>query len=137
MARIGIQDPTARAVNVRMVGAVSTAMVRYLLLLWLYDELFLTGQYAVCETDDACRGFPLGEYARELGIGAGTLEDDDEIANNMTCYKGGETVFRSHQMCDVTSMPNFSQVSHCIWTRITHLSFAHSSLPKLRRSKDP
>lgn len=48
----------------------------------------------VCQSDNACRAFPIGEL--------GTLSDDD-IENNMTCYKGGETVFKSHQMCDVTN----------------------------------
>ncbi|KAL1949551.1 hypothetical protein VTO73DRAFT_8432 [Trametes versicolor] len=47
----------------------------------------------VCKTDDACAGFPL------LGQPTG---DDDRIGN-MTCYKGGETVFNNHQMCDVTN----------------------------------
>ncbi|KAI0787590.1 hypothetical protein C8Q74DRAFT_1252688 [Fomes fomentarius] len=47
----------------------------------------------VCKTDDACVGFPL------LGQPTG----DDERVGNMTCYKGGETVFSNHQMCDVTN----------------------------------
>ncbi|OSX57659.1 hypothetical protein POSPLADRAFT_1185639 [Postia placenta MAD-698-R-SB12] len=47
----------------------------------------------VCETDDACRGFPLAGKP---------LEDGEEI-NNMTCYKGGLTVFENHQMCKVTN----------------------------------
>ena len=29
--------------------------------------------------------------------------DNSEVENNMTCYKGGETVFQNYQMCDVTS----------------------------------
>ncbi|PPQ74040.1 hypothetical protein CVT24_012342 [Panaeolus cyanescens] len=47
----------------------------------------------VCETDNACRGFPLP---------GGVINSNDEIGN-MTCYKGGETVFNNHQMCDVTN----------------------------------
>lgn len=48
---------------------------------------------AVCKTDDACVGFPL----------AGKPVEDGEEINNMTCYKGGVTVFENHQMCAVTS----------------------------------
>lgn len=49
----------------------------------------------VCKTDDACTGFPL----------AGGIESslDDPTSVNMTCYKGGQTVFNNHQVCDVTS----------------------------------
>ncbi|KAI0661773.1 hypothetical protein C8Q70DRAFT_677116 [Cubamyces menziesii] len=47
----------------------------------------------VCKTDDACVGFPL----RGQPIG------DDDRVGNMTCYKGGETVFNNHQMCNVTN----------------------------------
>ena len=32
-----------------------------------------------------------------------TEDDDDGTVANMTCYKGGQTVFNNHQMCDVTS----------------------------------
>ncbi|KAI0044158.1 hypothetical protein FA95DRAFT_1608776 [Auriscalpium vulgare] len=49
----------------------------------------------VCKTDDACHNFPL----RSGGI---ELLDEIEPAN-MTCYKGGETVFQNHQFCDVTN----------------------------------
>ncbi|KAI0833563.1 hypothetical protein BC628DRAFT_1527478 [Trametes gibbosa] len=47
----------------------------------------------VCQTDDSCIGFPL----------RGQPTGDDERVGNMTCYKGGETVFNNHQMCDVTN----------------------------------
>ncbi|KAI0733596.1 hypothetical protein C8Q72DRAFT_812041 [Fomitopsis betulina] len=47
----------------------------------------------VCKTDDACVGFPL----------AGKPVEDGEESNNMTCYKGGATVFENHQMCAVTN----------------------------------
>ncbi|CDO70642.1 hypothetical protein BN946_scf184756.g8 [Trametes cinnabarina] len=47
----------------------------------------------VCQTDNACVGFPL----RGQPIG------DDDRVGNMTCYKGGETVFNNHQMCNVTN----------------------------------
>lgn len=58
-------------------------------LLWTGALLFLS----VCKTDDACVGFPL----------AGKPVEDGEESNNMTCYKGGATVFENHQMCAVTS----------------------------------
>ncbi|KAI0749625.1 hypothetical protein C8Q80DRAFT_1100288 [Daedaleopsis nitida] len=47
----------------------------------------------VCQSDDACVGFPL----------QGQPTGDDDRAGNMTCYKGGVTVFNNHQMCDVTN----------------------------------
>jgi hypothetical protein len=39
----------------------------------------------------------------------------------MTCYKGGETVFNNHQMCDVTSMSSQVNVTHkrCLTTGLT------------------
>ena len=49
----------------------------------------------VCETDDACVGFPIPGVDGPL--------DDDDSTQNMTCYKGGKTVFANHQVCDVTS----------------------------------
>ena len=49
---------------------------------------------SVCKTDDACVGFPL----------AGKPVEDGEEINNMTCYKGGVTVFENHQICAVTSV---------------------------------
>lgn len=48
----------------------------------------------VCKTDDACTGFPL--YGQPA-------DSDADGVQNMTCYKGGETVFSNHQMCDVTN----------------------------------
>lgn len=40
----------------------------------------------VCQMDESCVGFPLrGQPHDKVG--------------NLTCYKGGETVF-NHQMCD-------------------------------------
>ncbi|KAI0775145.1 hypothetical protein BD413DRAFT_294544 [Trametes elegans] len=47
----------------------------------------------VCQTDNACVGFPL----------RGQPTGDDDRVGNMTCYKGGETVFNNHQMCNVTN----------------------------------
>jgi ABC-type multidrug transport system ATPase subunit len=41
-------------------------------------------------------GFPLP------GVIRGGPPDDETVAN-MTCYKGGETVFNNHQMCDITN----------------------------------
>ncbi|KIJ06787.1 hypothetical protein PAXINDRAFT_91484, partial [Paxillus involutus ATCC 200175] len=49
----------------------------------------------VCKVDDACIGFPL--------FGAVPSGMDDGSVGNMTCYKGGETVFNNHQMCDITN----------------------------------
>ncbi|KAG9034933.1 hypothetical protein FRB95_012349 [Tulasnella sp. JGI-2019a] len=49
----------------------------------------------VCQTDQACKGFPLrGEAFNSL---------EEEAANNMTCYKAGLTVNTNYQMCDVTN----------------------------------
>jgi hypothetical protein len=48
----------------------------------------------VCKSDDACANFP---------IGGDFMRDEDETVSNMTCYKGGITVNRNFQMCDVTS----------------------------------
>ncbi|KAH8822872.1 hypothetical protein DL96DRAFT_1683868 [Flagelloscypha sp. PMI_526] len=50
----------------------------------------------VCKTDNACRGFPL--------VGQPSDSDDDGVEANMTCYKGGETIFNNFQMCDVTNV---------------------------------
>ncbi|KAG6879786.1 hypothetical protein C0992_011584 [Termitomyces sp. T32_za158] len=51
----------------------------------------------VCKSDNACVGFPLAGKLSVLG------KDDEAEVSNMTCYKGGETVFNNHQMCDVTN----------------------------------
>ncbi|OBZ66190.1 putative ATP-dependent permease [Grifola frondosa] len=48
----------------------------------------------VCQTDAACIGFPL--YGQPSS-------DTDDKPSNMTCYKGGDTVFNNHQMCNVTN----------------------------------
>ncbi|KAL1758636.1 hypothetical protein FB107DRAFT_258437 [Schizophyllum commune] len=48
----------------------------------------------VCQADDACIGFPL--YGQPA-------DSDADGVQNMTCYKGGDTVFNNHQMCDVTN----------------------------------
>ncbi|ESK86895.1 abc transporter [Moniliophthora roreri MCA 2997] len=55
----------------------------------------------VCKTDDACVGFPLH---------GGVPEDGGLPVGNMTCYKGGETVFNNHQMCNVTNRKIIDQV---------------------------
>ncbi|KAF6759705.1 ATP-dependent permease [Ephemerocybe angulata] len=65
----------------------------------------------VCQTDDACIGFPLAGGINDL---LASFKDDRALQSsetdgppggtpNMTCYKGGETVFSNHQMCDVTN----------------------------------
>ena len=53
--------------------------------------------YLVCQTDDACTGFPL------VGGIESSFDDPPPANTGMTCYKGGQTVFNNHQMCDVTS----------------------------------
>ena len=61
-----------------------------------YDILPIAlSMFAVCKTDSACAGFPL----------AGMPDTDGDEISNMTCYKGGETVFQNHQICSVTSTP--------------------------------
>jgi hypothetical protein len=82
---------TGSLASVKMDGVVSTAMVTVKYSFVIARRLIAI---SVCKTDDACIGFPLA--------GAGQ-DDDSEPASNMTCYKGGETVFNNHQMCDVTS----------------------------------
>ncbi|KAH9954037.1 hypothetical protein BC827DRAFT_1245250 [Russula dissimulans] len=48
----------------------------------------------VCQVDDACTNFPIrGDIT--------SLDATDSV--NMTCHKGGETVFNNHQFCDVTN----------------------------------
>ncbi|KAK7027255.1 FAD-dependent urate hydroxylase [Paramarasmius palmivorus] len=59
--------------------------------------------WPVCKTDQACASFPLRDGPDD--------EDDDGIpVGNMTCYKGGETVFSNHQMCNVTNRKIIDQV---------------------------
>ncbi|KAF8501793.1 hypothetical protein F5888DRAFT_1608792, partial [Russula emetica] len=48
----------------------------------------------VCQTGYSCANFPIrGDIT--------SLDATDPV--NMTCYKGGETVFNNHQFCDVTN----------------------------------
>ena len=61
----------------------------------LHHDIRLSERLPVCKSDNACIGFPLA--------GGIHTEMDDENVANMTCYKGGETVFNNHQMCDITS----------------------------------
>ena len=77
--------------NVRKVGEASTATVRS-----FSSKFWSNMYYLVCQTNDACIGFPL--------VGGIESSFDDPPIANMTCYKGGQTVFNNHQMCDVTSM---------------------------------
>lgn len=117
MATNDIQGKTAKVASARMAGEVSTVTVRdaWYTRVAIPDHLFCKhsvaplndlvtsalAPHAVCRNDDACRGFPVGELAHERDE-VGTLDYGDS-GNNKTCYKGGETVFRSYQMCDVTS----------------------------------
>ena len=79
-------------VSARRGGAVSTATVS-VLVAPMDTHRIVSSLGAVCQTDDACVGFPL----------RGQPTGDDDRVGNMTCYKGGETVFNNHQFCDVTS----------------------------------
>ena len=77
--------------NVTKAGQALTAMVRNA----IADIRFDIHCSTVCETDDACANFPL----ESLGVHA----LDEHVPRNMTCYKGGQTVRKPQQMCDVTS----------------------------------
>ncbi|TFK27959.1 ATP-dependent permease [Coprinopsis marcescibilis] len=60
----------------------------------------------VCKNDDACANFPVPTQVKQMlkeMRGLSEDEDDGEPVANMTCYKGGETVYSNHQMCDVTN----------------------------------
>jgi hypothetical protein len=62
---------------------------------YLSNAATLAHFHTVCNKDSACVGFPLA---------GGISSDDPDIeVGNMTCYRGGETVFNNHQMCDVTN----------------------------------
>lgn len=69
-----------------------------------YAHKLDTNLCLVCKSDNACKAFPLRGGDPSSSFDGGD-EDEDEIAG-MTCYKGGETVFNNHQMCDVTSKPH-------------------------------
>ena len=92
MVNTVVREMEIPLVNVRMVGEASIATVRVLKTFSL--KFWSNIYYLVCKTDDACIGFPL--------VG-GIDSFDDPASVNMTCYKGGQTVFNNHQMCDVTS----------------------------------
>ncbi len=83
-------ERTASLVSAKRVGLVSTVMVSVAV---ACQKAARSPRALVCQTDDACVGFPL----------RGQPTGDDDRVGNMTCYKGGETVFNNHQMCDVTS----------------------------------
>ncbi|KAF9507579.1 hypothetical protein BS47DRAFT_1373861 [Hydnum rufescens UP504] len=48
----------------------------------------------VCQLDNACSRFPISGMAAPF---------DSEVEQNMTCYKGGDTVIHNYQMCDITN----------------------------------
>ena len=54
----------------------------------------ISSNSSVCQADDACRNFPISGMDLSL---------TDEAEQNMTCYKGGDTVIHNYQMCDITS----------------------------------
>jgi hypothetical protein len=93
MANTVAREMEIPLVNVRMVGGESTATVR--VLNQSFSKFWFNMYYLVCQTNDACIGFPL--------VGGIESSFDDSTLVNMTCYKGGQTVFNNHQMCDVTS----------------------------------
>ena len=79
-------------VNVTKAGQASIVMVRNAIVgIWFEAHCSI-----VCETDDACANFPLDSF--------GTHVLDENAPRNMTCFKGGQTVRKPQQMCDVTSM---------------------------------
>ena len=80
-----------KSVNVMKAGQVLTATVRDA----VADARFDAHSAIVCETDDACANFPLHSI--------GTHALDENVPRNMTCFKGGQTVQKPQQMCDVTS----------------------------------
>ncbi|EDR02150.1 uncharacterized protein LACBIDRAFT_309799 [Laccaria bicolor S238N-H82] len=73
----------------------------------------------VCNNDNACIGFP-------LAAGISHLNDDEGPVANMTCYKGGETVFNNHQMCDITNR----KIIDMLPGRPPQVTFSCSSLDK-------
>ena len=85
-------EKTGSSASAKTAGVVSIVMVSHSNLQYAHKPEFPT-HIKVCETDDSCIGFPL----------RGQPTSDDDRVGNMTCYKGGETVFNNHQMCDVTS----------------------------------
>ena len=92
-----VRETEILLVNAKMDGGVSIVIVCNIR---LPDSLHNIDRYlsnAVCKTDSSCNGFPLP---------GGVVVDDPGVEVNMTCYKGGETIFNNHQMCDVTSMFN-------------------------------
>ena len=84
-------------VTAMMDGAASTAMVCLIRHAMFLPTLRLLRPYTtcitVCQTDAACKNFPIGEVSA-LG---------SDITVNMTCYQNGVTVRQNHQMCNVTS----------------------------------
>ena len=86
-------EKTGSNASAKTAGVVLTAMVSHDSPHLVRKPEFPTPHNEVCETDDSCIGFPL----------RGQPTSDDDRVGNMTCYKGGETVFNNHQMCDVTS----------------------------------
>ncbi|KAF9507174.1 hypothetical protein BS47DRAFT_1373972 [Hydnum rufescens UP504] len=48
----------------------------------------------VCQLDNACSRFPISGMVAPF---------DSEVEQNMTCYKGGDTVIHNYQMCDLTN----------------------------------
>ena len=72
--------------------------------------------------DSACNGFPLP---------GGIVVSDPDVEVNMTCYKGGETVFNNHQMCDVTSKSNG------IYSIVSEISFIDRKILDMLPGRPP
>lgn len=97
MGNTVVRETETPLVNAKMGGEVSTVIVCNICLPDSLHDVDNHLSNAVCKTDSSCNGFPLP---------GGVVVDDPGVEVNMTCYKGGETIFNNHQMCDVTSMSN-------------------------------
>ena len=97
MAKSDTYVKRARHASVRMGGKELIAMVR----LFVPPAPLSLDCSPVCQTDNSCANFPIrGNIS--------SLDSTDSV--NMTCYKGGETVFNNHQFCDVTSTNIFISI---------------------------
>lgn len=84
--------------DLRLQGWLGRCKLQWYVLSHSYADSYLL--FAVCKTDAACANFPLRETP---GLNFGVPGEIDIPIGNMTCYKGGETVFENHQICNVTN----------------------------------